>query len=170
MDLDFTALNGMAFEEPDTEAKEEAGGAWHRRIDREKEDRAKATQMYKAYQNNIKKAGGIRTEIIKGLNAGEDPLDLLLKAVECISLLTGDTAIYTQGRETIQAVYGWGLRRPAPLKLELEEARERLSLLTRPGLLEANITEGEHTRIQTAIKAHRELIEGLEREIEAGRQ
>ena len=70
MDLDFTALNGMAFEEPDTEAKEEAGGAWHRRIDREKEDRAKATQMYKAYQNNIKKAGGIRTEIIKGLNAG----------------------------------------------------------------------------------------------------
>lgn len=55
----------------------------------------KYKEVYAEYQENIRKAGMIRAEILKGAKAGEPAEVLLLKAVECIGYMTGD-ALYRQ--------------------------------------------------------------------------
>lgn len=192
MGLDFTALNNIPLQgakkdftepigyvegnlarQPETPAtgqsrspSGEAGSGAIHRLESEKRERDNARQMYATYQQNIKRAGMLRSDIAKGLKRGEDPLAILLKAVECISLMTGDTMIYTQSKEDLLAIYGWGLRQPAPLKVELEEAQHRLAMLTRPELKDS--PPDAQKRIERAIQAHRELIGSLEREIEKG--
>lgn len=49
---------------------------------------------YKAYQENIRHAGQLRAEIIKGTKAGDPVHDLLLKAIKCIGLMTGEEVTY----------------------------------------------------------------------------
>ena len=63
---------------------------------------ANATRAYKTMQENIAKAGRLRSEIVKGLQAGERFEDLLLKAVECIAAMTGDRAFYTSCQAEIE--------------------------------------------------------------------
>lgn len=71
------------------------------RLDKEKRERENMRQMYRDYQQNIRRSGTLRAEILKGIQRGEDPLDLLLKAMECISKMTGDIAIYRQSQKDI---------------------------------------------------------------------
>ena len=161
----------------ETEDPTPAAGRAFYLLDRERQERENTRQMYASYQQNIKRAGTLRSDITKGIQAGEDPAILLLKAVECISLMTGDTAIYAQGKEDLLEVYGRGLHNPEVLRLELEEARSRLALLTagepsssvssetaEPAALDAT----QEQRTQRAIEAHRELIQGLELALEEG--
>ena len=161
MSLDFTALNSI----PEQGAKKpaEAPSGSISRLEREKQKTETARQMYATHQRNIQRAGDLRSEIALGIKRGEAPLDLLLKALECISLMTGESTIYTQSKEDLLAIYGWGLGQPEPLKLELKEAEHRLAMLTRPELKQA--TPDAQERIEKAITAHRELIAGLEKEI-----
>lgn len=49
-----------------------------------------AYEVYRQYQENILKAQQIRTEILKGLDAGTPDRELLLKACEALSRMTGD--------------------------------------------------------------------------------
>ena len=190
MGLDFTALNNIPLqgakrgfkepleytegnlaiqlEKPATEphrstSGEAVSGAMYR-LESEKKDREHARQMYATYQQNIRRAGILRSDIAKGLKTGEDPLAILLKAIECISLMTGDTVMYIQSKEDLRAVYGWGMRQQEPLKAELEETQRRLAMLTRPELKDS--PPDVQKRIERAIQAHMELIKRLEREIE----
>ena len=173
MGLDFTALNsipntGNATTGQNTSQSGDAGDRPTKLLEQEKAERESTRQVYITYQENIKKAGILKTDIAKGIQRGEDPLELLLKALECISLMAGDTVLYRQGKENLIAVYGWGLKQPAPLKRELEEARQRLALLSRPELTTEQIPQGVQDNIQRAIRAHRELISTLERETAKG--
>ena len=59
-----------------------------------REAEEKQTAVWKAYQDAIHKAGTLTSEITKGIQNGEKPEVLLLKAVECISLMTGDKVFY----------------------------------------------------------------------------
>ena len=106
-----------------------------------------------------------RTAITKGILAAQSPHELLVKAMEWISRMTGDTVFYDQGRENIKAIYGAGLLDPVPLEMELAEVRKRLAMLTRPEL-DAE-PEDSRRRIGRAVKAHREreaqLLSALER-------
>ena len=177
MELDFTALNNIPlqrarrdFSEPlerstALEQYDSRNVATHK-LDREKADRENSRQMYAAYQTNIKRAGTLRSDILKGLKSGEDLAAILLKALECISLMTGDIMLFEQGKKDLLAVYGWGLNDKASLKMELEEVKQRLALLTRPGLITDQIPQDTQYRIQTAIKVHKELIDRLEKAIE----
>lgn len=180
MSLDFTALDtiplhiarkdfteaiaheegnlALAIESPATEQNK---GVHNHLLDQERIERERVREVYATYQNNIKKAGELRSNILKGLQAGEDPIALLLQAIECISLMTGDTVIYTQSKANILAVYGWGLGEPEPLKRDLEDAQRRLQSLQR-ALNEEGVPELERERLQNAIKAHRELIKSLQ--------
>lgn len=153
MSIDFSALDSIP-----AQPEVNPGGAMYR-LNREKQERDSYRQMCATYQRNIQRAGTLRTDITKGIQNGEDPLALLLKAVECISLMTGDTAMYTQSKEDLLAVYGWGLGVPEAIEHQLEDARERLAMLERPELQEA--PEDTQKRIQRAIEAHRELIKKL---------
>ena len=190
MELDFTALNniplqraGKGFTEPleytegnlaiqtKKPATEQQGslngeavtGALHR-LQIEKRERNNARKVYAVYQQNMKRAGTLRSDITKDLMAGKDPLAILLKAVECIGLMTGDTISYIQNKESILAIYGWGLQEVIPLKVEMEEAQHRLAMLTRPELEDCPLDAQK--RITQAIQAHRALIDKLKREIE----
>lgn len=50
--------------------------------------------QYKEQQQNILKAGQLRSRINKATAAGDPPEELLLMALECISLMTGDPLFY----------------------------------------------------------------------------
>lgn len=191
MDLDFSALNNIALQEAEPKPKagkqteekevgtpavdlilkakkapqEEENKALHR-LDGIKRERDNTRQMYGTYQDSIERAGTLRADLLKGLGAGEAPLDLLLKALECISLMTGDKQTYIQGKEIIQDVYGWGLGELAPLKVRLKEAKERLALLSRQELIKPETPPDTQQRIKRAIKAHEKLIKDLENVIE----
>ena len=127
------------------------------RLDAEKQERERMREMYSTYQDNIKRAGSLRADLLKGIQRGEEPLALLLKAVECISLMTGDTVIYDQSKEDIRAIYGWGLGSPEPLHAELKNAYNRLDRLKR-----ATVPPEDQPRIERAIRSHEAYIESLQ--------
>ena len=166
MSLDFTALNNIIPTGQCESHSGETGSGALNRLSKEKQERENTRQMYDSYQQNIQRAGMLRSEIIKGIQRGEDPLAILLKALECISLMTGDTAMYSQSKEDLLAVYGWGLGQPAPLKKELESAKKRLAMLTRPEI--AQTAPDAQKRIQGAIEAHTALIGSLEQALARG--
>ena len=110
-------------------------------LKREQEDHKRLTEAYREYQNNIRRSGSLRTEILKGVRAGESTQLLLLKAVECISCMTGDKLFYSQIDGDLKAIYGEAFLEEIPLEWELEpDARQR---------------------VQSAIKAHEERIRSL---------
>lgn len=160
LDLDFTALNSIPCK---SDQNENSGEKKYYSLEREKEEREKARKAYSEYQNNIKKAGMLRNSILKGIRAGEDPVKLLLMAMEVIGLMTGNKTLYSQSTEDIKAIYGWGLGEPAPLKKDLENAKVRLEKLLQSS--DATPLEAQ-PRIKEAIKAHKDLINMLEHRLE----
>lgn len=132
----------------------------YKAINRELQERERLRKAYNTYHENIRRAGSLRSDILKGMKRGEEPLDLLLKAVECISLMTGDTAIYSQSKADILAIYGYGLGYKAPLHIKLQETRERLEKLE-----SAEVAPEEAQRINNAIREHRGLITDLEKRL-----
>ena len=123
-------------------------------ITRDRADITRARAVYSEYQENIKHAGELRTDIIKGIKRAEEPADLLLKAIECISLMTGDRALYIQAEQDIQTIYGHILGQPAPLNMELAELDTRIDKI-QSCIDNKSLPPGEHQRAQNAI---RELI------------
>ena len=131
-----------------------------RKAEQAEADRKRSLEVYKTYQDNIRKAGSLRTSIIKGVRAGEDVYSLFLQAAKAISLMTSDTLFFDQIEADIKAIYGKGLGEKPPLQTERDEVAERLRRL-----LEAEEREQEpdsKRRIQAAIKAHRNRITELE--------
>lgn len=127
---------------------------------REREDRQRSLEVYRAYQENIKASSQLQTEILKGIKAGEDVYSLFLKAAKAISLMTSNKLFYTQIEADTRAIYGAGLNYKPPLQHELQDTQERLQRL-----LEAEKREqppDSRERIRAAIKAHRAAIERLE--------
>ena len=72
----------------------------------QKETEAQQREAWAAYQEAIVKSGELTSEITKGIQAGEKPEVLLLKAIECISLITGNKLFYELNRENIKKIYG----------------------------------------------------------------
>lgn len=130
------------------------------KLTREQEDRARLQEAYRDYQNNIKNAGDLRTQILKGARAGEDPTALLLKACQCISSMTGEKLFSEQVEQDLKAIYGEVFLEPAPLEWELDEVKERLDRLQQ-ALQRETKTEDRH-RIERAIEAHRKKARELE--------
>lgn len=137
------------------------------KLNREQEDRQRNLEMYRDYQNNIRQAGQLQTELTKGARAGEPAYTLLLKAIKAISLMTGNKAFYSQIYKDIKAIYGEGLKEQIPIEWELDEVRERLANMREA--IERESTEADSKeRIKKAIEAHekreRELLELLGKE------
>ena len=192
MNLDFTALRNIATEPPESpqtafndaegkviplkdkepqrakygpsEGKEQAAQL-KMKYDREQAEHERNLSIYREYQSNIKNAGELRTEILKGARAGEPAVGLLLKAVKCISLMTSDGLFYSQIEGDIRSIYGAGLLEREPLEQELKDVQGRLEKLERASERE---TGDSKKRIEAAITAHRkragELTELLEKD------
>lgn len=151
MNLDFTALDSLR------------AGALKRlqaEADRRGDALERAGEVYRAYQENIKRSETLQQEILKGVILGEDVCSLFLKAAEAISLMTSNTVFYKQIEDNLRDVYGAGLREPQALNLAIQQAEERLERLQEA---EQRRPEGEALeRIRRAIKANREQIERLQ--------
>jgi hypothetical protein len=113
---------------------------------------------YKRLAENIKKSEAIRTKITKGIQAGESTYRLLLQAMECISLMTGDTVFYSQGKDELQRLGGI-FGDPEAYKMELEETAGRLEKLQ--AAYERETNPDDRRRIQIAIQRHQERIAAI---------
>lgn len=136
------------------------------RLDRVKKDHQHSLEMYKDYQNKIRQAGQLQTELTKGVRTGEPAYTLLLKAIKAISLMTGNKTFYSQIYKDIKAVYGEGLKEKIPIEWELDEVEKRLANMKKA--IERETTEADSKeRIKKAIEAHEkrehELLELLEK-------
>lgn len=126
---------------------------------REAAEKQRTLDIFREYQENIKRSGQLQTEILKGVKAGESVYNLFLKAVKAVSLMTSNSLFYSQIEADTRAIYGRGLQHKPPLQKALQEAQERLQRL-----LDAEQREPEGNskeRIKAAIKAHRAEIERL---------
>lgn len=137
---------------------------------REREDHQRSLEVYKAYQENIKKSSQLQADILKGVKAGEDVFSLFLKAAKAVSLMTSNTVFYSQIEADLTAIYGRGLLYKPPLKKELQEAQARLQRLTEAEKREPVADSRE--RIKRAIEAHKrtiaELVTMIEQPAESG--
>jgi len=116
------------------------------------------TATYKEQQDNIKKAGQLRADINKGVQAGEPIYKLLLKAIECISLMTGDKLFYEANKANLQTIYGV-LGEPAAIEIERNEVQERLNRLK--AAYEKEKEPGAKERIRNAIRTHEDKLKNL---------
>jgi len=116
-------------------------------------------RVYKEHQENIRRAGQLKAEISKGIQAGEPIYRLLLKAIECISLMTGDKTFYDMNKNNLQTIYGI-LGEPAAIEIERQEVEQRLKRLM--AAYEQEQPADAKQRIKNAIKAHQEKLEGLQ--------
>lgn len=122
MELDFTGLDSLAEKKPpattpqervlgqgeykNTSEQENPGNGFktaldgtqelQRRADNQRDTIARAAEVYRRYQDNIKATDTLQTEILKGVAAGEDIYQLFLKAVKALSLTVNNDLLYTQ--------------------------------------------------------------------------
>ena len=187
MELNLDRLNGLRFadfqekqpsktptdellgaEEYKTSAEQEHAlkrqieglGALQRKADQNKAEIDRNLEVYRTYQENIKRSGQLQTDILKGVQAGEDIYSLFLKAVQAISCMTSNKTFYSQVEADLISIYGIGLQQPAPLKLELMGTQKRLDRLREAEQREPNIDS-----IKRAITAHQNRIAELEKQI-----
>lgn len=66
-------------------------------IEREEKNRA----LYLEVANNIKESEKLRSKITKEIKADKPINDILLIAIECIGLMTGDKVFYNQNIEAL---------------------------------------------------------------------
>ena len=122
-----------------------------------KRDHEQSVQVYREYQNNIKLTDSTQAEILKGLRTGEDPVGLLLKAIEAISLMTGNKHFYTQARGDLISIYGEALLYPLPLQWQIDEGMERMGKMLEALNREQDPTSRE--RIEASLKTLYQKIE-----------
>ena len=155
MELDFT---GLTQNTPGTTELQAAAIPTSLQLQKKADERQReieeARRVYATYQDNIKLSGELQTAILKGLKSGADITDLFLKACKAISLMTSNSVFYTQAEADLKAIYGIGLKQPGAIQKELDEVRQRLTMLTRPELQQE--PEDSRNRINRAIKAHQD--------------
>lgn len=122
MELDFTGLDSLAEKKPpattpqervlgqgeykNTSEGESPGDSLkmpldgtqelQRRADNQRDAIARAAEVYKRYQANIKATETLQAEILKGVAAGEDIYQLFLKAAKALSLTISNDLFYLQ--------------------------------------------------------------------------
>ena len=158
---DKTLRSTHKTEETQPQGKYEGeSGISFNKLNQLKQTNEKTTELYRQEQENIKKAGGLIPEITKGILAAENPLALLLKAINCIGLMTGNNVIYSQSLQDIKTVYGIGLHDPQALEIELQETDSRLAKLW---AAINSATPEEQKNLERAIKEHEQRIEYLKK-------
>lgn len=115
--------------------------------------------IYREHQENIRQAGQLRAEINKGVQAGEPIYKLLLTAIECISLMTGEKLFYDMNKDNLQTIYGI-LGELEAIEIERQEIEDRLSHLK--AAYEREEAPDAKRRIKNAIKSHQDKLEKIQ--------
>lgn len=114
---------------------------------------------YREQQENIRRAKQLRADINKSISAGEPIYKVLLKAIECISLMTGEKLFYDMNKENLQTIYGI-LGEPEVIEIERQEVQQRLNSLKAAN--EREEAPEAKRRIKNAIKAHEDKLNKLQ--------
>lgn len=137
-----------------------------KQANRNKAEQDRIQEIYRQHQENSIKSNQLQTEILKGVRAGESVYSLFLKASQAISLMTGNTAFYSQIEAEAKTIYGEGLLQKAPLQIEIQETEQRLHRLREAQKRE--LSGDSSQRMKNAIKAHEARIAELTELIEKG--
>ena len=158
---DKTLRSTHKTEETQPQGKYEGeSGISFNKLNQLKQDNEKVAELYRQEQENIKKAGDFIPEITKGILAADNPLNLLLKAINCIGLMTGNKVFYNQSLTDIKTVYGIGLHDPQAIEIDLQETDSRLAKLW---AAINSATPEEQKNLERAIKEHEQRIEYLKK-------
>lgn len=153
--LSLDALKGLigTNTEPQEKVQKPVDGVALISFTRQQQDYNRVLKAYREYQTNIRRAGELRTDILKGVKAGVPAHTLLLKAVECISNMTGNKLFYDQIYRDLQYIYGEAFLEEIPLEWELDSVEERLEKLKK-ALVRYSTELDAKKRIQNAITEH----------------
>lgn len=117
----------------------------------------------KDLENRVEKSATMRTQILKGIDQGTAPELLLLKAIECISFISGDTAFKKTAEEGLLKVQGEIFHNKEYLEVEIKDTRERLNTLELA--LKTEMDKTVSKRVKKSIKEHEERIKALEEKL-----
>lgn len=104
----------------------------------------------------------LRVKLNESINAGKEPLEIILELAKLLGEISGEDSYYRTTRDQILAVYGFALKDKVILDDELAEVKARLEKIC-AAYENPEFTEEEHTRIGYALEGHKKEIERLER-------
>lgn len=127
--------------------------------EKQQQEKQQAFEVYKKYQENIRKTESISTDILKGLQRGESLATLFLQAVRAYTLCTGNKAEYDIIADTLQTVYGKALHDAGAVELTADAIRNRLEHLQ--AAYSKATHSNEKSRLEQAINAHKRELASL---------
>ena len=104
----------------------------------------------------------VRIKILDMVNAGKNPLEILLEVTKLLGEISGEESFYREIYEQVLSVYGFSLEEKFILEKELQEVSERLKKIE-SAYKNDNFTEEEHKRMSYAIERHKEEISRLQK-------
>ena len=113
-------------------------------------------------KKNFGAAQELRTQLTEAINAGREPMEIILQLAKTLGELSGEESYFSTTREQILSVYGLALGNAFILDDELAQVRARLEKIS-AAYENPAFSDEEHTRIGYALAAHREEIARLER-------
>ena len=101
MNLDFSVLDSITAQKDIKPEREEEPKKYYK-IDQKKHLQQEAFNSHQEIADNISKSQHLRAEINKDITAGADTTETLIKALECISLMTGDSIFYNVNKDKLE--------------------------------------------------------------------
>lgn len=105
-------------------------------------------------------AQNLRIKILDSINAGKNPLEIILDISKTLGEVTGEETFYREIYEQILAVYGLALGDKFVLEKELQEVSARLEKIE-AAYKNPDFTEEEHKRMSYAIERHKQELDRL---------
>lgn len=99
--------------------------------------------------------------ILKGIEEGKNVAGLFLMAAKALSIVTNNSAFFTQVEADLSAMHGYGLQDQSVVAMEIESAEIRLEKLKKA--IEG-APEAEAKRMERAIASHEKLLKELKGE------
>jgi len=99
----------------------------------------------------------LKIKILDSINAGKNPLEIILEVAKLVGELSGEETFQREVREQILSVYGFALGDKFILENELQEVSRRLEKIE-AAYKNPDFTDEEHKRMEFAIARHKEEL------------
>ncbi|MBR1646019.1 MAG: hypothetical protein IJ685_04485 [Selenomonadaceae bacterium] len=103
----------------------------------------------------------LRTKLSESVNAGKNPLEIILEISKLVGEMTGEETFHETIREQILSIYGLALGDKFILDDEIAAVKARLEKIS-AAYENPAFTEEEHIRIGYALESHKQEISRLE--------
>ena len=104
----------------------------------------------------------LRTKLSESVNAGKNPLEIILELAKLVGEMSGEETFHETIREQILSIYGLALGDKFILDDEIAAVKARLEKIS-AAYENPAFTEEEHIRIGYALESHKQEISRLER-------